>query len=599
MLKRNSLFMKITVLTLSGVLFVSLLTMWASSAISERILLELFVKNGKANIKNLEQELLDYHNHIVNMMIRINNSEAFKNYLTKPAKTTLEQIELIMDLGEYMDIYKDYFNSDNTHFIVSALPGQEGRHYSSNALKWDKLSPEIILQYMTEDGEIPNRVRYHSNPLLFTDSVPYDTFIVATKPLVEGKTGEIYGYAAIVFDEANIYQNYSSYVSEGISIDMISADGTILSSSNRTQVSKQDPKLLSVAANAYGMEDHVLADRENNITWISYYLPELNAYLVETIDQETAFAGIYDISWMIARAVGVVLLITLVFVYAASKRITRPLNQLVRTMQHSKGNSLILHPLEERGSYETKVLTAAYNKLIKEIESYMDKLIEEQQERRKADLNALQMQINPHFLYNTLSSIKYMARMHRTEQVDQTIDSLISVLQRTLGSTEDHITMKEEIETLRHYITINQMRYGDRIRVHEQIADDCLELYVPKLIIQPIVENSFFHAFPGDRKGNIHLFVRRQAERLIIEVMDDGIGMPKEQLTEPLPKKRRGLSGIGIANVNSRIQLLYGSQYGVRIDSEPGFGTVVTMSLPVIEKREDAADRRTRLHSPP
>src|SRR5690606_35410022 len=207
------------------------------------------------------------------------------------------------------------------------------------------------------------------------------------------------------------------------------------------------------------------------------------------------------------------------------RRITRPLSQLVKTMQTSKGDNLNFHPLKEGDSYETNVLTKAYNRMIREIDQYTDKLVYEQQERRKADLNALQMQINPHFLYNTLSSIKYLAKMHRTDEVDQTIDSLISMLQSTLGSTEDMVPVETEIETLKHYVFINRIRYGEQIGVHYAIAEDCSQLLVPKLIIQPFVENAFFHAFPGTASGNIHIFIRRLEERLMIEIMDDGVGM--------------------------------------------------------------------------
>lgn len=585
MLRKNSIFIKILILMLAGILFISFLLTLASSTISERILLNQVIQNASANMNLVKDDLLKYNDQVVNTMLQINSSREFKDYITKPTTTSIEHINLVITLGRYIDVYKDYLSPDNSHIIVSALPGKGGRHYSSNALKWDKIPQDIVSKYMTVDGTIPNRIRYYSSPDLFVESVPYDNYIFATKPLVDSGTGWMYGYAAVVMDELNIYRKYSPYISEGIHISLISPDGTILSSSDKDSISKKDLTLLSTATNVSQQHGGILSDTDDKQTYISYYLPEFNAYLIEEINQLTAFAPLYTISSKIVKVVGIVLIISMLFVYFVSKRITNPLNKLVKTMKASKGDDLKFHPLQEGGSYETNVLTKSYNRMIKEIDQYTEKLVYEQQERRKADLNALQMQINPHFLYNTLSSIKYLAKMHRTDQVDQTINSLISMLQSTLGSTEDLISIETEIEILKHYVFINQIRYGDQIEVHYEIMEDCLQLMVPKLIIQPFVENAFFHAFPGSVNGNIHIFIRRQEENIIIEVMDNGVGM-SSNMDEVNERKRHHLSGIGIQNVHGRIQLLFGSQYGVQIESEEGYGTSIKITLPVMQNHD-------------
>lgn len=584
MLRKNSIFIKIVVLMLAGIIAISFILTIASSSIAERILLKQVVRSASANMNLMKDDLLAYNDQVANTMLQINSSNAFRNYITKPTNTTLEHINLVIALGNYIDLYKDYLSPENSHIIVSALPGNGGRHYSSNALKWDKIPQDIVTKYMSVDGTIPNRIQYYSSPDLFADTVPYSNFIFATKPLVDGRTNFIYGYAAVVMDEQNIYSKYSPYISEGIHISLVGADGTLLSSSKRSSISKVNDSLLSIAMSASEQQNGVLLDEDNKITYVSYYLPEYNAYLIEEINQLTAFAPLYSISSEISKVVSVVLVLSMVFVYFITRRITSPLNKLVQTMQSSKGDSLISHPLQESGSYETNVLTKTYNRFIKEIEQYTERLIFEQQERRKADLNALQMQINPHFLYNTLSSIKYLAKLNRTDEVDMTINSLISMLQSTLGSTEDQVPLKTEIETLKHYVFINQIRYGEKFGVHYEIADDCMDLLVPKLILQPFVENAFFHAFPGYTSGNIHIFARKLGEELVIEVMDDGIGMSNvsEKINEG---KKQHLSGIGINNVNSRIQLLYGPKYGVQMESETGYGTVIQITLPHMEQQ--------------
>ncbi|MFD2663478.1 sensor histidine kinase [Paenibacillus thailandensis] len=581
MLRKNSIFIKMLILMLSGILFVSLVLMAASSTISERILLRQVIRNASANMNLAKDELLRYNDQVANAMLQISSSDAFKKYITRPATTPLQQIDLVISLGRYIDLYKDYLSPDHSHIIVSGLPGEGERHYSSNSLKWDKIPQDIIPKYMKVNGEVPNRIMYHASPDLFVESVPYDNFVFATKPLVDTSTGRMYGYAAVVMDELNIFQKYSAYLSEGIRISLVSADGTVLSSADKTVIGSKDDSLLGHARLTAQQKGGIWTEKGSKRTSISYYLPEFDAYLIEEIDQRKAFAPLYSISSEILKVVSVMLAASMLFVYFVSKRITSPLSKLVETMKTSRGDSLKLHPLQEGGSYETNVLTKSYNRMIKEIDEYTERLLYEQQERRKADLNALQMQINPHFLYNTLSSIKHLANMGRTDTVDQTINSLISMLQSTLGSTEDHVTVEEEIETLKHYVLINQVRYGDRIRVHYGVADDCLGLMVPKLIVQPFVENAFFHAFPGNASGNIHIYVRRLDGLLRIEIMDDGTGIvPSPDHSDERTKHH--LSGIGIHNVDARVQLLFGPGYGVHIDSEEGYGTSVQIALPIL-----------------
>jgi len=575
MLKRNSIFMKFLIVVLVTTVIISVLLAFAAGQISERILLEQTKQNATVNLRLVKDDLLKYNEQIVNTMVQINASDAFKQYLTRPAESTLEQLNMVIDLGRYIDTYKDYLSPDNTHFIVSGIGVNQNRNYSSNALKWDRVPPNILHDYMTVDGLIAQKVLYHSSRDLFADSVPYTHYIFATKPLMDRI--KMYGYAIVIVDEDNIYNRYSSYLTAGSRISLINKDGLILSSSERERTSTLEPELLQftdIADNDeyYGMKT------ENGFTYISLYLPEFDAYLLQEINQSVAFEALQQIAWNIAKVVLVLSVIIMVVVYLITLRITKPLYKLVDTMQSSKVDALQPHPLQERSSYEINVVAKTYNDLVKQIDRYTKQVVHEQTERRKADLSALQMQINPHFLYNTLTSIKYLAKMNRIDDVDRTITSLSAMLQNTIGTTEDTITVSREIDSLKHYVYINQIRYGEQIDVHFDVQQDCLALIVPKLIIQPFVENAFFHAFPGGRRGNIYVFVRQQTSHLLIEVLDDGVGAEKSAANG----KRRPVSGIGIENVHHRIVLLYGAKYGVTMNSNE-YGTAIKISLPILQ----------------
>lgn len=312
MLRKNSIFIKMLILMLSGITIISFVLIVASSNIAERLLLNQVVRNASANMNIAKDELLRYNDQVVNAMLQINSSHEFKDYITKPANTTLEQINLAITLGRYIDVYKEYLSPEKSHIIVSGLPGEGGRHYSSNALKWDKIPQDIVSTYMTIDGNIPNRISYHSSPDLFAETVPYDNYIFATKPLVDSSTGWMYGYAAIVMDEQNIKQKYSAYIAKGIHISLISSEGTILSSSDKDSISKRDTERLSLATHAADRQDGVWTESEDKETYISYYLPEFDAYLLEEINQRAAFAPLYSLSAEIFKVVSVVLVVSLV-----------------------------------------------------------------------------------------------------------------------------------------------------------------------------------------------------------------------------------------------------------------------------------------------
>ena len=235
-------------------------------------------------------------------------------------------------------------------------------------------------------------------------------------------------------------------------------------------------------------------------------------------------------------------------------------------------------------TYEIRVLTNAYDDMVKEIDYYVKNLISEEEERRKAELNALQMQINPHFLYNTLSTIKYLARSEKINEVDKTIDALISILRNTIGTTEEMSTIKSEIENLKQYIYINKLRFGASTNVTFEVNEDCENILIPKLIIQPFIENAFFHAFTGKNSGEINVFINRNINFIVIEIIDNGIGMKETDINKIKSKKLKG--GIGIKNVDERIKLIYGEEYGVKIVSEKDYGTIVSIKIPINKKEK-------------
>jgi two-component system, sensor histidine kinase YesM len=237
---------------------------------------------------------------------------------------------------------------------------------------------------------------------------------------------------------------------------------------------------------------------------------------------------------------------------------------------------------------EITELGMSFNIMIGKIKELLDSKIKEQENLKKAELRALQAQINPHFLYNTLDTIIWMAESKKTDQVVKIVSALSDFFRISLSKGMDWITIGEEMQLIRSYLTIQKMRYRDildfKIEVNEEVAENT----ILKLILQPLVENALYHGIKNKRQGGtISVRARRNGkDEVLLEVEDDGIGFAPDRLAQ----LRAGLeddsgdirleSGFGIGNVNRRIRLYYGRPYGLSIQSEYTIGTCVTLVIP-------------------
>lgn len=239
------------------------------------------------------------------------------------------------------------------------------------------------------------------------------------------------------------------------------------------------------------------------------------------------------------------------------------------------------------GTEEIQELSKAYNTMLERINQYIEERMKIQEEKRNAEIHALQMQINPHYMYNTLASIKWLTWQGDVKKSTAVIDAFISLLRNTISNTDEFVTVEQEVANLKNYVLINQTRYGDVVGVEFYVVDKCKEYLVPKLILQPFVENAFFHAFPEGMEGEISVFIKEEKKYLRFDIEDNGVGMDAEQLytlNNKKDKKSEHFTGIGINNVDDRIKLIYGMDYGINIVSEKDKGTTITILLPRKEK---------------
>ena len=583
MKRYNTIFIRILSITLPSFLVLSLIISISCIKISENVLLKEVVEIANRNLIQVKNNLLEYNTEIAVAISKISNSKEFKAYITADNPSSSEQLNLVLEIGRYMDTYREYLTPQDSYFMIAGAEGNESRYYSSNTSKWGSAPTDFIDRFLMVDGHLITGTNYHIDKELFKGASPFENNIFVTKSLIDAQKN-FYGYVVLVLDEKYIASIYEDYITSGMTISVISNTGDILSSSDKERLFTANEELINLIkdhSEELSDTDTVKVIKNDKETILALYLPFYDAYLVEEINPLIVFSSLHSIADKIIFIILVTLLIVGFVVFIATRNITKPLRYLSERMLFTVTHDFRGQLIEPQGSNELILITQAYNTMLNDIKEHVKNLVSEQEERRKAELNALQMQINPHFLYNTLTSIKYLAKQQRLDEVDETIHSLISILQNVIGKTDSMTTVRDEIENLGYFIYINQVRYGNGIKVDYQIARDCYDLMMPKLIIQPFIENAFFHGFVGTDVGNITVFINSDEELLMIEVIDNGVGMANSETT--INEKKYHFSGIGINNVHERIQLLYGEEYGIEVYSEVGEGTSIIIKLPKIE----------------
>ena len=287
---------------------------------------------------------------------------------------------------------------------------------------------------------------------------------------------------------------------------------------------------------------------------------------------------------LIIASVVIVVLLTLVIVFYAlriSRRITGPILELSAKAEQFGNNDYSVRPVETEIT-ELKTLDQSFDKMADSIKALMDKQIMDQKSLHRAELELLLAQINPHFLYNTLDSIVILAESEREEDVVTMVTSLSTFFRNSLSNGKDIIPLRAELAQATSYLEIQQIRYSDIMTYNISVPEDMLEINVPKLILQPLIENALYHGIKNRRgRGTTDITGEREGGDILLKVRDNGAGMSPEHLAE----LQNGIfeehhNGLGLKNVFQRIRLYCGEDYGLTFDSTPGEGTEVTIRLP-------------------
>lgn len=386
-----------------------------------------------------------------------------------------------------------------------------------------------------------------------------------------------YGILIINIPENELYSLIEKN-NEKQTIYITDEHGTVLSAKEKKVIGKPIKKLIplnDISINEKGSFTTTLANKESLVVyakmkngWVTYAIVPVTRFLKDT--HKTTFE---ILSFALISAV-----IALLLIYITTRFFMRRIEWLYQAFRRVEKGDFNFQP----GMFsndEIGLLSKAFANMAKQLKQLIQENYEKEVLKKEAEMNMMQAQINPHFLYNTLSSISSLALINKDVKIYQMVQHLSKFYRTSLSKGKNIITIKDEIELTKHYVYIQQTRFQDLIHLHYDIDEALNDCQTVKLILQPFVENSINHGM-NEELQQIEITIRcyQKGHLIYLEIKDNGSGMNQETVTELETSKA---IGYGIRNVNERIKLFFGDQYGVHIESKKDEGTKVQIVLPI------------------
>lgn len=583
--RKGSLIIKIMAAIIIGVVLISQINILLVNKFSKDFFSEVYGDSQEKNIEKIQEDLEEYFDSIEKTFDNISTSYDINMYYSGKNSSLADKFVAMHNMQKSFQNAIESKLSGTTVLLVS----KEGEISVNNNDVLTKDWKEI------KQNEVFNEARKNNRKLCysyvdegFTYATKSSSIILGVKALRD-MNNKLYGYGVILIPDSELDNFYRYGENQYNSISIIDSNGMIVSSTDKYQIGETDTELQKITNEM--LEKEITVEKMEKNAKTNMVLCKKNPYvdysLCFTVDANEAIESLYNIStlmWYIAIITGAVLLV----IYILIRRTMSPLRQLGRKMSYvAKGD--FNQYAEVTGDGEIQELAKSYNRMLHDINHYVDSIIEIQKQKRQAEIHALQMQINPHYIYNTLTSIKWLIMQGDTVKSTKAIDAFIKLLRSTISKSDEYISVEEEIENLKNYMYINEIRYGEKIKTEFFISiNEPDQLMIPKMILQPFIENAFFHGFPEGQNGEIFVCVREKAEKLIVEIIDNGVGMDERQVNElengKSSRKSEHFTGIGINNIRDRLKLIYENQYELKIKSSLGEGTTVTVVLPIQHK---------------
>ncbi|GIP35720.1 sensor histidine kinase [Paenibacillus sp. J2TS4] len=533
-------------------------------------------------IGNSSQDALS----LVNMNIEAVLQDMFK--LSTDLSIDPDVIHLLKNpgkLGEYdqLEIKQSILHKLSFYNFTAyvAILDRQGNWISTRHAepsKYEELTQTDWYQELTRE---PSKlIWFYSHNYTFADHSPV---ISLAKNVFDPLTHNPVGVLLFSVSEGDIGKYLSRLDGDTFILDK---DGIVMSSPNKAVLGKLISQDLDNPGIWLEPKGQTIVEKHENKSIVNYSTFNQTGWkIVQAIPYDMVFKEIFDIRRANIAITIVIFILFILITITISYSISKPLKSLARKMlafEEQSSESVFI----VKGPKEISLLADTYNKMIRRINELMQRLKEQYQQKEELRFKALQAQINPHFILNTLNNIKWMAYIRNAREVGDMLSNLGGIMESAIGRGENLIPLRHELDYIRNYTALMKIKYNEKLTVDYDVPDELLSVQVVKFMLQPIIENCIQHGIePLREKGVVKIRAEVEGSHMILTVQDNGVGMDRDKL-----RKIQGFlsSGsevaqgerIGIKNVHDRIKLQYGASYGVTVESILGEGTKVRLSLP-------------------
>ena len=530
-------------------------------------------------VSDNSQSILENSGKIAKVIL---TDEAIQNWFLQDSEESADQLKYKMQVEKRLD-YLDALYPDKQYSSISVFDSY-GHMVNSNSIRSEASKYEQFFNIIKENYNVKwldlyevSLGDYEKNGICYIRYYrDYDSGLIKGYVLIEYQSPLlINNFAHIRYGETGSYLIADTDGNKKIENDQ-DVSGNISEEEyfQWAEDNKKGGKVFRIDGKRYLVTASVIP----TLDWLMIGLTPVN----ELTKAGKAMTQIIYVVGIIAA------LISTFFSLRVSRSVTKPLIYLTDTMKKfGKGDLFVRVPVLYED--EIGILSEEFNKMSEQIRQLVDQVYREQRAKRKSELAALQAQINPHFLYNTLNSVSSLIKMNCPDEAFIMIQAIGTFYRTSLSDGKTLIPLEQEITNIENYIKIQKVRYGNKIEYEIDIENEILQEWIVKLTLQPLVENSIYHGIKEMRgKGIIRIKGWKEKNKVFIQVSDNGLGIPEEKLEELFSKDYREKgSAFGLFNIQQRLQIYFGKEYGLTVESKLSQGTKATVCIPVDFKREE------------
>lgn len=544
------------------------------------------VGNEIADLNNaVLKQVSDSTSRVIADSVALCNKIAYDSrlieFLESPSITSEEDAQRQNTMSAYVEnMIAGYIWSQNSHknLFEAYVIGYNGVNYATYTPKYDI-------------NDVVNNLDYNQAFLANGDAVLINTFQDPTEKGVYRYAFQVVreirdhitqvpcGFVILNISEKVLYDSYDELIKDDKKVVIVDENGTVLSSKDKRLIGEKYLNLAEMADKPLGENGYTSINNDTGSSMIFYdRIQGTRWYLIKEMELSAAWQPLRSIKTFILAITVICIGFFGVLSRYFAARTSEPVISIRSKMEQvTLGNLSVRADVKDNDEFGQ--IAKSFNEMVEQIDYLLTTVKVEERKKRFAELDFLRAQINPHFIYNTLSSIRFYVEMNKNALAEEMLFHFSKILRKTLSRSDEFATIRDEINTIEDYVQLQKLRYADSFEVIYHIPEGIMDCMIPTFILQPIVENSIFYSVGRNNTGLITITGLREGHNIKITIADNGIGMSEQQIDKVFNKEIQ-MNKVGLINVHERIQLNYGMDYGLSIASEDGKGTQVTLTLP-------------------